>query len=239
MSSCLHAYANDSSLAMDKGKDTFEFIGKAYDKDSGKLLYSEQHRIFLNEAGHYQRAEVTYRDQDNLEFAKKHLSYDKWATVPSTLYQELSGPFYYEVLPNDESIKLNYQDEEQQTSDVLALNGEELFVVDAGFDRLVSEHWDFLLTSEPLVFSFLAVTRSQFYDFRLVMEGLEEDGQRVVFKLEPDNRLLRWLLEPMYLTYQLNTQRLVRFEGLTNVRKRMNGQATDENYTAVIQYDYL
>lgn len=226
---------------------SFEFVGRAYEPDTGLLLYTEKHSIQLNEAGQYQAAKVVYRDSQGELFAEKTLDYDGWPTMPTTYFNEIDSPFYFKVKSTNEStndgkssgdLTLEYQDEKEDFKEQVPVEKPKYAVVDAGFDRLVSGNWQSLISGDALTFSFLAVTRSAFYQFRLVPIK-QSDSDKLVLRLEPDNAIFRWLLDPAYLTYSVKNKKLIRFEGLTNIRKRINGQPQDENYVAVIEYDYL
>lgn len=225
------AWASDSDAG-------FSFIGRAYEPETGALLYIERHEIQLNAEGRYQRADVIYKDDQENVFARKTLNYGAIATLPSTEFKELDTPFLFQVTVDEQGVDLIYQDEEGNNQEKFSPSLDHYHVVDAGFDRLVAIHWQTLASEEPLVFSFLAVTRGAFYSFRLVPSE-KSDSENLVLKLEPNNAILRWILDPAYLTYDRATKRLSRFEGLTNIRKRIDGKVQNENYVAVIEYDYL
>jgi len=222
--------------------NSFEFIGRAYEPKTGVLLYTEKHSIKLNASGQYQAAKVIYLDEQGKLFAEKTLDYGQWSTMPTTYFYEVDSSFYFKVqsaLTNVKSdLLLEYKDENEDFKEQIAVDRPRYSVVDAGFDRLVSQNWQSLIDGKALTFSFLAVTRSAFYQFRLVPLK-QADNTRLVLRLEPDNAFFRWLLDPAYLYYGMENRKLIRFEGLTNIRKRINGQPQDENYVAVIEYDYL
>lgn len=220
------------------GQQHFAFIGRAYEPQTGELLYSERHDIQLNPQGQYETATVSYRDETGKLFAEKTLRYGETRTLPSTHFYELDSPFYFKVNPVAQGLALEYKDEQEAFADQVAVKQPRFSVVDAGFDRLVSENWQSLMDGQSLRFSFLAVTRSAFYDFRLVPVP-QDNSDQLVLRLEPDTAIFRWILDPAFLTYEVPSKKLVRFEGLTNIRKRVNGQVQDENYVAVIEYDYL
>lgn len=234
MGSAVHANIQQNN-------NSFQFVGRAYDPNSEELLYTETHKIQLDEKGEYETAEVLYKDKDGNVFARKQLSYGDDITLPETHFYELDSPFFYKVKNKASKLSVEYQDEQENTYENVAIEDKGFHVVDAGFDRLVSQNWQTLLDGDALTFAFLAVTRSQFFDFRLVKETdkkMQKDGQ-LVLRLEPSNAILRWILDPAYLSYDLDNKKLLRFTGLTNVRKRPEGQVLDENYIAVIKYDYL
>lgn len=237
----VQAQSNIQAESLGDGHQGFQFIGRAYDPSNDELLYTETHKIKLNDAGEYESAEVLYKDKDGNLFARKQLSYGQTSTLPETHFYELDSPFFYKVKNFASKLSVEYQDEQDNSLEKVALEPEGFHVVDAGFDRLVSENWQSLVSGKTLSFAFLAVTRSQFFDFRLVKETekkMQKEGQ-LVLRLEPSNAILRWILDPAYLSYDLDNKKLLRFTGLTNVRKRMAGKALDENYIAVIKYDYL
>ena len=109
-------------------------------------------------------------------------------------------------------------------------------VVDAGFDLLVLKYWDKLLNDQKVEFDFLALTRASFYRFALKKEMIKES--EVIFSLRPSSFLLGLIVDPIRLTYDVNSKRLMRFEGITNIEKVLNGMPTGNNYIARIEYQY-
>lgn len=229
---------SESIQNKDKAEHSLRFIGRAYDPQSGKLFYTEHHEIQLNENGQYKDGNVTYLDAHGKLFAEKYLSYGEQKTLPDTHFRELNSPLKFSTQNTKQGIQLTFQDEQENSSSTVQLESDGYHVIDAGFDRLVNVNWSDLQQGQALNFSFLAVTRAAFYDFRLVKTQQSNDDQ-LVLKLEPDNILFRWLLDPAYLTYNMQTRKLMRFEGLTNIRKQSDNQTQDEHYVAVIEYDYL
>ncbi len=223
--------ANDSNK--------LEFIGRAFDPATGAILYTERHNIQLSTQGQYLSAEVSYQDAQDKVFAHKRMQYANNITLPDTYFYEVDTPFAFQVTAESKgALALSYNDEQEQFKQVVSVPKSGFSVVDAGFDRLVQQQWADLLAGKTVRFNFLAVTRADFYEFRL-SKSERSDANTLVLKLEPNNAVFRWLLDPAYLMYEQKSGRLMRFEGLTNIRKRIDGQAQDENYVAVIEYDYL
>ena len=231
------ANGREGDAANDSNK--LAFIGRAFDPATGAILYTERHNIQLSSQGQYLSAEVTYQDALNKVFAHKRMQYANNPTLPETYFYEVDSPFSFKVVPEKTGVlALSYSDEQEQFEQVVSIPESGFSVVDAGFDRLVQQQWADLLAGKTVRFNFLAVTRADFYEFRL-SKSERSDTNTLVLKLEPHNAVFRWLLDPAFLMYEQKSGRLMRFEGLTNIRKRIDGQAQDENYVAVIEYDYL
>jgi hypothetical protein len=97
-------------------------------------------------------------------------------------------------------------------------------VIDAGFDAYVRAHWDALAGRGARTVPFLVPDRSGWLDFRVRHLGDDREGTRAV-------RRMRLALSAWYgfavpaidLTYERDTRRLLRFEGLGFVRDRKGG----------------
>ena len=87
---------------------------------------------------------------------------------------------------------------------------------------------------------FLALTRAQYIGFELKpieSEKAEKKGL-MILSLQPSNFLIRLVMDPIILSYDLETMRLLRFEGLTNIERVNKGKGLGENYIARIEYSY-
>jgi hypothetical protein len=97
-------------------------------------------------------------------------------------------------------------------------------VIDAGFDAYVRAHWDALAGPDGRTVPVLVPDRSGWLDFRVRHRGDGREGAT-------DVRRMRLTLSAWYgfavpaidLTYERDTRRLLRFEGLGFVRDREGG----------------
>lgn len=221
-----------------------EFTGTAYavseENESDRVLYVEQHRIFQDSQGAYVSGEVVYRSAAGDVLATKELDFSSRQTLPELRFEDLRTNSTFETRNhlNASSALVKLSHYEGTSSDTSKVDIENLnrSVVDAGFDLFVSKHWENLLEGKRVKLDFLALTRASFYEFYLQKDKVLDD--QVVIKLKPSSFLLGLVMEPVVLTYELASKRLLRFEGLTNIEKVVKGKAKGENYIARIEYVY-
>ena len=109
-------------------------------------------------------------------------------------------------------------------------------VVDAGFDRLIEASWSKLIENKKVDFTFLALTRAQLINFEAIYTGLSKGVIELEF--HPRNFFINILVDPISLSYDEKTKRLIHFQGLTNIERFENGTRTEENHLARIDYLY-
>lgn len=216
------------------------FEGRALDPASKTLLYTEQHQVVLDEQGNYISSLVEYLDPEGRIFAEKTLDFSKSQIAPDLM-------FYDKRHEQRTTVTLQANSEGADYIYILNENGlqreqtrveidENKVVIDAGFDRLIALNWPVLLQQKQLDFSFLAITRSQLVNFQVKKDVLA--NRRISLELHPRNFFIGLLVDPIELEYDHETQRLLRFTGLTNIERYVNGKRSEENYLADIYYQY-
>ncbi len=213
------------------------FTGIASALDSGEVLYTEHHHIQKSPRGLYQSSQVRYVDPDGNDMAKKKLDFSSNALMPALTFEDQRTGDVTQVEWRDQSIRLRVRDDDDALEEELSINPEAPQVIDAGFDRLVQQYWQSLLSGESLEFEFLALTRGQFVNLRIEM--IDADADEVSFVIRPSNWFVRMLVDPIELAYDRKSRRLVEFVGLTNIEKVQNSRGLGENYRARIRYEYL
>ncbi|NVK37765.1 MAG: hypothetical protein HWE18_07560 [Gammaproteobacteria bacterium] len=218
-------------LSLSCKADSFQFIGKAFDLNSGALLYQEHHRVTLNQYNQYEQTQVTYTDKKGNVFATKQLDFSDALLVPRVRFVDTRSDVTLKIEHEDRDIKVVYQD----SRDSLKANIKyrQKMVVDAGFDQLLLEQWEQVLNGNTIEFEFLAPTRGELIDFSLI--PIAQTDKDIEFDLQPSNFLIRLLVDPIKLTYDKKHKRILRYEGLTNIED----ESKDGDYfVAKIEYEY-
>lgn len=204
--------------------------GYAQDLDSGELIYIEEHEQRV-EDGRTLSQVIRYRDPEGNVFAVKELDFTASSRHPVfKLHDQRRN--YIEGLEKvgDEYFVYSVKQGEEERDEV---ERSDVLVADAGFDRIVEEDWDQLMTGEALKFRFLVPSRLKSYMFRLrkvdEVEYLGEPG--VVFAFEPNSAFLRWLADPIEVIYDKKDKALLKYEGLSNLR-----DAALDNYDVLIKF---
>lgn len=190
--------------------------GLARDPRSGALLYSEYHLARREGPRPIERL-VIYRCPDGKPFGRKHLDYRASATAPAFVFDDRRSG-YREGLRRAGSPALFFRSSTRERERSAALSGEGA-VVDAGFDEFVRANWAALQAGKPVPMRFAIPSRLRSMLFSLSRTGSArvagEDAW--VFRLKLDG-LLGLVAPAIDVSYGKQSQRLLRFEGLSNLR---------------------
>ena len=169
-------------------------VGKAYDLETGDYLYSEHHLCNAQTT----LCNVLYRDDQGELIARKQVDYSSNLQSPSLQMEDFRLDAQVELQPL----------------------GDPELVVDAGFDNYVRLRWDELAQGATLKFPFQIMGRSN----PLAMQAkrvVETDGcgsDELCLEVALNSWLLGMIVDPIELTYEVDSRRLMRFRGISNVR---------------------
>lgn len=167
-----------------------DIVGEARDPDSGDTLYVE--RYYCSEDGLACR--VFYLRPNQELIASKELDYRGNPKAPQLTFRDF-----------------------RLDSEVTIAQPDTDAVVDAGFDNFVRLQWQELAGGEAVKFPFRMVGREDPIRMRAERDASCEDG-KLCLEIRLDSWLLGSLVDPIELTYDANTQRLLRFEGISNLK---------------------
>lgn len=184
-------------------------LGKAYEKNTGEFLYSEQH--FCSE----QRllCTVEYSDGAGEVFAQKLLDFQQSSVGPALVMSDYRN---------------------QKEISIPASQNDNL-VIDAGFDNFVRNSWDELNDGKQISFPFLPAG----FDKPLNMRALRSDkidceAEQLCLDIEMDSWILAMIVDPIELSYLRSNKRLLHFSGISNIRDE-----DGETQSVDIHYEYL
>jgi hypothetical protein len=182
--------------------------GKAYDQGSGELLYSERYSCSQDGL----KCSVEYTDAADVLIAYKELDFSISSFRPTLSIQDYRS---------DMKIEIGFEEDDN-------------LVVDAGFDRYLRSKWTELDNGEVVKFSFLVVG----YEDPLKMRAERRDSdsciqEELCLEISLDSWFLGLLADPIALAYSRDERRLLRYQGLSNMRAE-NGDSLQVS----IQYHY-
>jgi hypothetical protein len=189
------------------GQYSLYVTGHAFDDDGEALLYREVHRCNSERS----RCVIEYVDPGQQPLARKELDYSDSAHAPDVTMRNLLA----------ESLKTARGGDDTAT------------VIDAGFDNYVRSRWDELAAGNTVEFPFLVLGRDQ----PLAMQAARRDGDctedALCLAVTPQAWYLRLVVPPIELTYARDSRRLLRYQGIGNLRDAQgNSRQVD------IRYDY-
>lgn len=184
------------------------YEGQAYEKKSGRLLYRESHWVQASERL------VLYRCPGGQPFARKRV-------VGTTAAPD------FELVDNRDGYREGVRTGAGGVREVFSrassgagerrkpLPVQANQVIDAGFDRYVRQQWDALAEPRLQHVAFLIPSRLQAMDFKLSPLPPSAGNRRFGLALDA------WygaVVPSMTVTYSDADRRLVRFEGIGNIR---------------------
>lgn len=224
-----------------------ERIGHAFDRNSGALLYQERHtETYAN--GEMTADTVQYIDPQGHIFGQKQVDFSRDPFVPefqldNTRTGHVEGLTRIAV----DSLQVRFREHADEALRQQQLDLPRDAIADAGFDRFIESQWGHLIAGKTLVRKFLVPSRLEFMDWRIrrsdnVREDTPHDAKRgdqrarrtVRFALEIDSAFLRLVVPPIVVIYDRDTRRLMRYEGLSNLR-----DDSGENHSVRIEFEYL
>lgn len=208
-------------------------VGRAFDADTGTLLYEERHVETLA-GGEVIADEVRYVDAGGGAFASKHVDFRRKPDVPEFRFSdERTGHLEALRRLEDGAIEVRFRRALGEEEREARLDMPEAALADAGFDRFIESHWGELLDGKRLVRRFLVPSRLGFVDFRIRSSDENNDPLGVSFTMEIDSALLRLVVPAITVTYDRETRRLLRYDGMSNLRDERG-----ENHVVRIEFEY-
>ncbi len=167
-----------------------DVVGKATDLKTGETLYLEHYYCSDDEL----RCSVFYLRPDDRVIARKDLDYATSPKAPDLKFQDF-----------------------RIDKEIVIESTESDSVVDAGFDNFVRLQWQDLAEGDDIQFPFRMVGREEPIDM-LARQRDECEGDKLCLNIRLDSWLLGNLIDPIQLTYDRDSQRLLRFKGISNLR---------------------
>lgn len=195
-----------------------KYAGKAFDLESGKLYYTEEHEEIRKDITHTFTI-ISYKNPEGEIIAKKKLDFKTGYLTPSFIQNDFRDGYLEGAEVAGKYVKVMYRKSSKHEMKTTSLEVPPPFVVDGGFNYFVKENWEALIHDKTLNFNFVVPAEQDYFSFRLkkVKETDYKGKQAVIYKMELDNFILRRLVPPIILTYDTDTKRLLKYEGISNI----------------------
>lgn len=188
-------------------------VAFASELDDGTALYREEHLVRLAD-GRAEERLVMYRCLDGSAFARKRVRYAQDPFAPSFLLEDARSGYREGAERTAEGLRVAWTGPGEGES--AAMVEASALVADAGFDEWLRSAWEPLAAGETRSLDFLVPSRLRTYRFDVVAIATDDPALRA-FKLRLGGWFGRWL-PSIEVAYDADTRRLVRFEGLSNLR---------------------
>lgn len=206
----------------------FHFLGRAFDLDSGKLVYTEEHAY--RPSGLYT---VIYREPDGQQFATKTADFSDTSFAPGIeQLNDRNGELIRIARKDSSTLAATYRATREKTaaSTEIEMNGDT--VIDAGFHSYILAHWDKLIGGKAARIEYLVPSWQRLIALNINASRCA-DPQRQCFSIKPANALLEMFATPLDLIYDAQSRQLIEFRGTSNIAQR-NG----DYHRVRIVYEY-
>ena len=194
------------------------YAGVASDARKADPLYAEEHWLRF-EQGELVERQVLYRCPSGEAFARKWVDYRDDPLAPAFRLEDARFG-YREGLRRDGGGMETFVQRRADAAELRSAVPEaSRLVADSGFDRFVLRHWDALGRGEAVALEFLVPSRGSSYGFRVRLQERREVGgvPARVLRLSLGGPL-GWFAPAIDVAYAETDRRLLRFEGLSNIR---------------------
>lgn len=205
-------------LSAFSSKHSLKYSGTASDLTSGQFYYTEEHEEWQN-SGEVVETFITFKDNTDQTIVKKKIDYSKNGSRPDFLLEDLRDGYLEGAESKGEYTELKYRKNSSRKLETKLIRIPEPAVVDGGFNHFVKSKWSELMEGKRIVFHFAVPSAMDYFTFRVskVEEKNFSGKNAVIFKMEPDQLILRSLVQPIILTYNISTKRLMQYEGISNI----------------------
>ena len=204
-------------------------VGYAYDKQTGRFLYSETHHEILRDGRPIENT-VVYRNDEGRVFAQKHIDFHKSQVMPDFQLVNSENGHVEGARGGETRLSIHFQkrsdSEVRKASVEIPNNG----IVDAGFDRFIEENWAALADGKVLEREFLIPSQLEFYTFEIAKIASRESGE-MAFRLQIKSLILQMFVPSVRVYYDMQTRSLLRYEGISNIRNNAG-----ENFDVRIEF---
>lgn len=194
------------------------YVGVAYAQNGNAVRYREEHWLF-DDRGTRTRL-VLYRCSDGTAFARKWVRYGQVPWAPEYAFED-GRDGYREGVRREANGQLQVYAKRHHDAppDTATLTSSPDTVIDAGFDDFVRGHWSQLRQPDGLRADFIVPSRLDQLTLRLrpVADGRADTASVQRLRMSLDGWLGK-LAPSVELVYAVNDQRLLRFEGISNIR---------------------
>lgn len=198
--------------------DDWDIKGEARALGNGDFLYEETHYLTYSDDGDIQERRVEYTNADGDIIAIKVLTHDTdYRYVPSLDWEDREEDITITGRLSNNTYTQRIQGPSRDEEESASLTDSDNVAFDAAFDQYLLDRMDQLLDDGRIQFDFLSLSAGRTYSFRADVESSSDTEAEI--EVGPRSSVIRWFVDPITLTYDLDERRLTRFVGVTNFRR--------------------
>lgn len=211
---------------------TQRFYGYAYDLKSGAYLYTEVHKLDYD-GMRFLGGLIRYFAPDNTLIGEKTLDFSADPYIPLTRFK-LEDSGYQERITAVTADGVSMERVERGKRKTARVPRAPVMAADSGFHSFVVDHLDELAAGKTVPLTFGVVSKLTSFSFRVrKLATTRFDGREALrLRVEPDS-MLRFLVDPLVLTYDVRSHYLLQYQGVSNITHPATGKPYD------VRIDYV
>lgn len=219
-------------------EDNLWAIGTAWATDRSEILYREFH--FAEDAELDLPTRVEYRTPDGTVIAEKTVDYSVDTSAPAISQTDFRNDAVIRTSHSGSDVALEFRAHDSDNLQRTTVRRRDGLIIDAGFDPFVRDNWDRLANGRRITTDFLVPARMDTVRIGISKtddSDCDADAQQIhCFVIRPAGllRVAGWFVDPILIAYAPDTQRLLMFHGLSNLR-----DDAGETRNVLIQYEYF
>lgn len=207
-------------------------IGEAWSRAGDALLYREYH--YAEDDNFDMPTRVLYQRENGELFAGKTIDYGVSVTAPAVNFTDFRSGTHISTEHDNPSepryVRVAFTEDAEAGTRNRNLQLADRLIIDAGFDAFIRQNWESLTDGNRLTAPFLvpsrmdtvrvSITGSDVRDCNAISTTpLRAYEDIVCFTVRPAGllRVVGWLVEPIRLAYSRDSQRLLMFDGVSNI----------------------
>ena len=193
---------------------TESYVGYAYKEGVKTPVYTEKFTEKIVD-GKPTETSTKYYDANNKLIAHRTLNFSKSTFTPDFKTEDLRTGYIEGAEASGKKYRLFVRENNESNLKEKIITIPEPAVIDGGFNQYIKANWSALEKGKTLVFNFAVASRLDYYKMRAVKISATEKTMKV--KIEPERRILRLLASPIVVNYDIQTKRILSYEGISNI----------------------
>lgn len=206
-----------------------KYSGHAYEVGTAQHIYTEEYvDRYVN--GRHIETITHYYDPDNILIVERELDFSASKLAPDFHTKDHRTGFEEgaKKLGNNK-VLLYYKEDVEATLTEKIIEVPDPVVIDGGFNQFIKQNWPEIASGQEVLFHFTVSSRLDYFTLRAVKTNL--NTEQMTISVEPDNTVLRWLVDPIVVNYDVRTKRMNSYRGKSNITN-----ADGKNYIAKLVY---
>ena len=212
---CAALLCGNPVSAQSDAERVLTYSGAATDLETGVFRYREHHWLRYQGDRLVERR-VRYLCADGQPFAEKRVDYTSSRFAPEFELTDARSGYREGLRGKGAAAEVFVQARTDVAAEAAALTRTPSVVADAGFDEYLIEKWTDLAAGESLRFDFLVPSERKAIGFKV--RDVNEPGSPLIVARLSLGSWLAFLAPSLDAHYDRKTRRLVRYEGLSNLR---------------------